>query len=453
MGRLFGTDGARGVANSELTCELAMKIGRATAMVLTDSTHKRPRVLIGMDTRASSEMLEAAISAGLFSVGADVLLLGVVPTPAVAFLVQKYQYDAGIMISASHNPCEYNGIKIFKSDGYKLPDALEEEIEAIILDETVVPPVKIGGDVGRVTTSEMPIFDYITHLCSTVDYRFNNMKIALDCSSGQRLERWGDVILIRPDPQVIWKTEKTHPLWYKAHAVYNRSSSGGGKWDIRRKIPDAWKIKYGDLSFMVKPMGFKHTGVFPEQAVNWDMTAEIIRKERRPLRVLNLFAYTGAATISALNAGAHVTHVDASKGMVAWAKENAAVSGLANEPVRWLVDDCMKFVEREIRRGNKYDIIIMDPPSYGRGPGGEVWKLEDAVYDFASLCTAVLSDDPVMVLINSYTTGLSASVMQYILGSTVSPLFGGKVTSDEIGLPVTASGLVLPCGASAVWRR
>ena len=184
MGRLFGTDGARGVANSELTCELAMKIGRATAMVLTDSTHKRPRVLIGMDTRASSEMLEAAISAGLCSVGADVLLLGVVPTPAVAFLVQKYQYDAGIMISASHNPCEYNGIKIFKSDGYKLPDALEEEIEAIILVETVVPPVKIGGDVGRVTTSEMPIFDYITHLCSTVDYRFNNMKIALDCANG-----------------------------------------------------------------------------------------------------------------------------------------------------------------------------------------------------------------------------------------------------------------------------
>lgn len=184
MGRLFGTDGARGVANSELTCELAMKIGRATAMVLTDSTHKRPRVLIGMDTRASSEMLEAAISAGLCSVGADVLLLGVVPTPAVAFLVQKYQYDAGIMISASHNPCEYNGIKIFKSDGYKLPDALEEEIEAIILDETVVPPVKIGGDVGRITTSEMPIFDYITHLCSTVDYRFNNMKIALDCANG-----------------------------------------------------------------------------------------------------------------------------------------------------------------------------------------------------------------------------------------------------------------------------
>ena len=275
----------------------------------------------------------------------------------------------------------------------------------------------------------------------------------IDTGSGERLERWGDILLIRPDPQIIWKSEKKDPRWRSAHARYKRSSTGGGKWEVYKKLPDVWKITRGDLTFRLKPRGFKHTGVFPEQAVNWDMTAEIIRKERRPLRVLNLFAYTGAATISALNAGAHVTHVDASKGMVAWAKENAAVSGLANEPVRWLVDDCMKFVEREIRRGNKYDIIIMDPPSYGRGPGGEVWKLEDAVYDFASLCTAVLSDDPVMVLINSYTTGLSASVMQYILGSTVSPLFGGKVTSDEIGLPVTASGLVLPCGASAVWRR
>ena len=235
----------------------------------------------------------------------------------------------------------------------------------------------------------------------------------IDTGSGERLERWGDILLIRPDPQIIWKSEKKDPRWRSAHARYKRSSTGGGKWEVYKKLPDVWKITRGDLTFRLKPMGFKHTGVFPEQAVNWDMTAEIIRKERRPLRVLNLFAYTGAATISALNAGAHVTHVDASKGMVAWAKENAAVSGLANEPVRWLVDDCMKFVEREIRRGNKYDIIIMDPPSYGRGPGGEVWKLEDAVYDFASLCTAVLSDDPVMVLINSYTTGLSASVMQY----------------------------------------
>ena len=274
----------------------------------------------------------------------------------------------------------------------------------------------------------------------------------LDTSAGEKLERWGKYILVRPDPQVIWNTPKDDPLWRKYDARYARSNTGGGKWQNLR-LPAQWQVRYKELTFQVKPMNFKHTGVFPEQAVNWDMTAEIIRKERRPLRVLNLFAYTGAATISALNAGAHVTHVDASKGMVAWAKENAAVSGLANEPVRWLVDDCMKFVEREIRRGNKYDIIIMDPPSYGRGPGGEVWKLEDAVYDFASLCTAVLSDDPVMVLINSYTTGLSASVMQYILGSTVSPLFGGKVTSDEIGLPVTASGLVLPCGASAVWRR
>ena len=279
----------------------------------------------------------------------------------------------------------------------------------------------------------------------------------LDATDGNRLERWGETLLVRPDPQVVWKTPQQSPLWAKADAVYHRSNQGGGEWEYRRRLPEKWKITCGEgedkLTLIVSPTGFKHTGVFPEQAVNWDMTAEIIRKERRPLRVLNLFAYTGAATISALNAGAHVTHVDASKGMVAWAKENAAVSGLANEPVRWLVDDCMKFVEREIRRGNKYDIIIMDPPSYGRGPGGEIWKLEDAVYDFASLCTAVLSDDPVMVLINSYTTGLSASVMQYILGSTVSPLFGGKVTSDEIGLPVTASGLVLPCGASAVWRR
>ena len=274
----------------------------------------------------------------------------------------------------------------------------------------------------------------------------------LATGDGEKLERWGDTVLLRPDPQVIWRADKPLTQIRRPDARYIRSQTGGGRWEASKPLGE-WIVGWRELKFKVKPMGFKHTGVFPEQAVNWDMTAEIIRKERRPLRVLNLFAYTGAATISALNAGAHVTHVDASKGMVAWAKENAAVSGLANEPVRWLVDDCMKFVEREIRRGNKYDIIIMDPPSYGRGPGGEVWKLEDAVYDFASLCTAVLSDDPVMVLINSYTTGLSASVMQYILGSTVSPLFGGKVTSDEIGLPVTASGLVLPCGASAVWRR
>ena len=275
----------------------------------------------------------------------------------------------------------------------------------------------------------------------------------LDCSSGQRLERWGDVILIRPDPQVIWKTEKTHPLWYKAHAVYNRSSSGGGKWDIRRKIPDAWKIKYGDLSFMVKPMGFKHTGVFPEQAVNWDMTAEIIRKERRPLRVLNLFAYTGAATISALNAGAHVTHVDASKGMVAWARENAAASELADRPCRWIVDDCAKFVQREIRRGSRYDAVIMDPPSYGRGPGGEIWKLEDNVYDLITLTEQVLSDDPLFFAINSYTEGLSPAVMEYIVKTTLCPVKGGHTHCDEIGLPVSATGGVVPCGATAIWEK
>lgn len=275
----------------------------------------------------------------------------------------------------------------------------------------------------------------------------------LDCSDGQRLERWGEFVLIRPDPQVIWKTEKEHPMWSRANAVYNRSATGGGNWDIRRRLPDAWKISYGELDFMVKPMGFKHTGIFPEQAVNWDMTAQLIKEAKRPLRVLNLFAYTGGATVSALNAGAHVTHVDASKGMVAWARENAAASGLSDRPVRWLVDDCIKFVSREIRRGNKYDIIIMDPPSYGRGPGGEVWKLEDEVYSFVSLCSQVLSENPVMVLINSYTTGLSPSVMQYILGSVIVPRFGGNVSCDEIGLPVKASGMVLPCGASAVWRN
>ena len=273
----------------------------------------------------------------------------------------------------------------------------------------------------------------------------------LDCSSGQRLERWGDVILIRPDPQVIWKTEKTHPLWYKAHAVYNRSSSGGGKWDIRRKIPDAWKIKYGDLSFMVKPMGFKHTGVFPEQAANWDYIREKVEGAGRPVRVLNLFAYTGGATVACAAAGASVCHVDAAKGMVAWAKENARVSGLQDAPIRWIVDDCAKFVEREIRRGKTYDAIIMDPPSYGRGPGGEVWKLEENLYPFVKLCARVLSDKPLFVIINSYTTGLAPSVLGYILHLLACQRFGGKVTWDELGLPCTESGMALPCGATGRW--
>ena len=275
----------------------------------------------------------------------------------------------------------------------------------------------------------------------------------LDCSCGERLERWGNVTLIRPDPQVIWKTPKKHPAWKRADAVYHRSNSGGGNREVKNKIPPFWSIDYGDLTFNVKTMGFKHTGIFPEQAVNWDYTAELIKNAGRPVKVLNLFAYTGGATVACLKAGAQVVHVDASKGMVQWAKENAAASGVADRSVRWIVDDCVKFVQREIRRGNKYDIIIMDPPSYGRGPGGEIWKLENEVYSFVELCTQVLSDDPIMVLINSYTTGLSPAVMQYILGSLVKPKFGGEVESDEIGLPVTQTGMVLPCGASAIWHK
>lgn len=275
----------------------------------------------------------------------------------------------------------------------------------------------------------------------------------IDCSCGERLERWGNITLIRPDPQVIWKTEKKNPLWKKADAVYHRSQSGGGQWEIRNKIPDFWTIGYRDLTFNIKTMGFKHTGLFPEQATNWDLTAEIIKKAGREVKVLNLFAYTGGATVSALKAGASVCHVDASKGMTLWAKENAVSSGVADKQVRWIVDDCIKFVQREIRRGNKYDIIIMDPPSYGRGPGGEVWKLENEVYGFVELCSQVLSDDPLMVLINSYTTGLSPSVMEYILGAVVKKRFGGKVTGSEIGLRTTENGLILPCGASAIWSK
>ena len=275
----------------------------------------------------------------------------------------------------------------------------------------------------------------------------------IDCSCGERLERWGNITLIRPDPQVIWKTEKKNPLWRKADAVYHRSQSGGGQWEIRNKIPDFWTIGYRDLTFNIKTMGFKHTGLFPEQAVNWDYTAEVIKNANREVKVLNLFAYTGGATVSALKAGASVCHVDASKGMTLWAKENAVSSGVADKPVRWIVDDCIKFVQREIRRGNKYDIIIMDPPSYGRGPGGEVWKLENEVYGFVELCSQVLSDDPLMMLINSYTTGLSPSVMEYILGAVVKKRFDGKVTGSEIGLRTTENGLILPCGASAIWSK
>ena len=274
----------------------------------------------------------------------------------------------------------------------------------------------------------------------------------LDCSGGERLERWGNVVLIRPDPQVIWNTPKEHPLWHRADARYVRSKEGGGHWECRRQLPEAWNINYKDLQFKISPTGFKHTGLFPEQAVNWDMMREKITGAGRSIKVLNLFAYTGGATLAAASAGASVCHVDAAKGMVHWARENAELSSLAERPIRWIVDDCAKFVEREIRRGNTYDAIIMDPPSYGRGPGGEVWKLEDQIYDLVKLCTGVLSDEPLFFLLNSYTTGLSASAMAYVLGVNMQK-FGGGVSAEEIGLTVTASGMVLPCGSSAIWSR
>lgn len=275
----------------------------------------------------------------------------------------------------------------------------------------------------------------------------------IDTSRGERLERWGDIILIRPDPQIIWNTERTNPLWKKAHAKYHRSNQGGGQWQVFKKIPDSWSLKYRDLVFNVKPMGFKHTGIFPEQAVNWDLASSIIKESDRQLNVLNLFGYTGCATLACLNAGAKVCHVDASKGMVQWARENAVSSGLADKPVRWLVDDCMKFVAREQRRGNKYDGIIMDPPSYGRGPGGEVWKLEEQLYSFLELCSTILSDDARFFILNSYTTGLPPSVMEYMLSTILVKRFGGSVSSSEIGLPVTDTKLVLPCGNTAIWRK
>lgn len=273
----------------------------------------------------------------------------------------------------------------------------------------------------------------------------------LDTSAGERLERWGDVILIRPDPQIIWNTPRQLDLWKQAHARYRRSNTGGGAWQVLKKVPPVWKIHYGELQFQLKTMGFKHTGVFPEQAVNWDFTSRLIHSANKPLKVLNLFAYTGGATLACAQAGASVCHVDASKGMVAWAKENAAASGLSEKPIRWLVDDCIKFVQREQRRGNLYDGIIMDPPSYGRGPGGEVWKLEEQLFSLVELCRSILSPDAKFFLLNSYTTGLSPSVMEYLLGVLLQKPMGGRVTADEIGLPVTSTGQVLPCGSTAIW--
>lgn len=276
----------------------------------------------------------------------------------------------------------------------------------------------------------------------------------IDCSGGEKLERWGDVLLVRPDPQVIWKSKYNDGRWYKPNAKYHRSNSGGGQWQVFSKLPPQWEIKYKDLTFNVKTMGFKHTGLFPEQAVNWDFTREVIRNSgRKDVSVLNLFAYTGGATVACLKEGASVVHVDASKGMTQWAKENAVSSGVAQGNVRWIVDDCIKFVQREIRRGHTYDIIILDPPSYGRGPKGEIWRLEDSLYDFVELISQVLSSQPIMVLLNSYTTGLSGSVMKYILDDILVKEKGGLVTADEIGLPVSSNGEVLPCGATAVWMK
>ena len=274
----------------------------------------------------------------------------------------------------------------------------------------------------------------------------------IDCSGGEKLERWGDYMLVRPDPQVIWNTEKDKKQWKNINGHYHRSAKGGGEWEFF-DLPEQWSINYKSLTFNLKPFSFKHTGLFPEQATNWDWFSEKIKNAGRPVKVLNLFAYTGGATLAAAAAGAQVTHVDASKGMVGWAKENAVSSGLADAPIRWLVDDCVKFVEREIRRGNKYDGIIMDPPSYGRGPKGEIWKIEESIHHFVQLCASLLSDDPLFFLINSYTTGLAPAVLTYMISTEVAKTHGGHVESQEIGLPVKNTGLVLPCGASGRWSK
>ena len=274
----------------------------------------------------------------------------------------------------------------------------------------------------------------------------------IDSSDGEKLERWGQYILVRPDPQVIWDTPRTDKRWKHPNAHYHRSKKGGGEWEFF-DLPEQWQISYKNLTFNLKPFNFKHTGLFPEQAVNWEWFGKKIEQAQRPVKVLNLFAYTGGATLAAAAAGASVTHVDASKGMVTWAKENAHASGLQDAPIRWLVDDCVKFVEREIRRGNKYDGIIMDPPSYGRGPKGEIWKIEEKIFPFIQLCMQILSDDPLFFLINSYTTGLQPAVLSYMMNTEIVPKFGGHVEAEEIGLPVSGNGLVLPCGASGRWEK
>ena len=273
----------------------------------------------------------------------------------------------------------------------------------------------------------------------------------LDMASGEKLERWGSIYLIRPDPQIVWKDKSFPELWKKANAHYHRSNKGGGEWEYISKIPEVWQVKYKDLTFNLKPMGFKHTGLFPEQAINWDFMMNKIRDSKRDIKVLNLFAYTGGATCACLKAGASVCHVDSSKGMTSWAKDNVESCGLKDSPVRFIVDDVVKFVQREIRRGNKYDAIVMDPPSYGRGANGEVWSIEDSLYNLVELCTKILSDDPLFFLINSYTTGLSPTILSNLLSLTIKKK--GKITSGEIGLPMKNSKLILPCGIYGRWEK
>ncbi len=274
----------------------------------------------------------------------------------------------------------------------------------------------------------------------------------MDMADGKKLERWGKYILVRPDPQIIWKEKSFPDKWKKADAVYNRSKTGGGSWNFKEKLPASWQIKYKDLTFNLKPMGFKHTGLFPEQAANWDWMINKIQKEKRTIKVLNLFAYTGGATVACLYAGASVCHVDSSKGMVAWAKENVISSNLQDKQVRYIVDDVVKFVQREIRRGNTYDAIIMDPPSYGRGTSGEVWQFENNIADLVNLCTKVLSDKPLFFLINSYTTGISSEVLSNILRINMKK-YKGKISNGEVGLPMASSNLILPCGIYSRWEN
>lgn len=272
----------------------------------------------------------------------------------------------------------------------------------------------------------------------------------IDCGRGEKLERWKDQLLVRPDPQAIWNTPRTHKGWKNPAGRYSRSNTGGGHWE-KRDMPERWTLQYRELTFNIKPMNFKHTGIFPEQAANWDFAQAQIRAAKRPISVLNLFGYTGAASVACASAGGSVCHVDAAKGMVSWAKENAKSSQLEDAPIRWIVDDCGKFVEREIRRGRKYDAIIMDPPSYGRGPTGEIWRMEENLFPFVELVSGVLSDNPLFIILNTYTTGLAPSVLTYILETVISSRFGGRTESQELGLPVTESGLVLPCGATGRW--